>query len=310
MSLVVYKDIGIEFEKRAAIAKDIFIVSPFIKSFALRQLLSTSEARLTVITRWRLEELCSGVSDLDVFNEVCNRGGKLFLCNNLHAKYFRFDSSSYAGSANLTSNGLGYAAHSNLELVSSLTSRLEKFESFVLKKSFEASQEDYEFFNQQVELFAKEDSFIDPASPDNECLIEDWIPRFRSPEHLYDCYRNVVESISARGREEANRDLKYLALPKKLTREDFYSHVASRLQLSNTFREIDQFVGKETKRFGEMTTFLKRLFPDMSHKSAQHEWQTLFRWLLEFQSEKYIKSRNPYTELITKVDKSGMRGPV
>jgi hypothetical protein len=86
-----------------------------------------------------------GVSDLGVYDRILSReSSRLFLCDKLHAKYFRGDEIFFFGSANLTSSGMGVGPRPNLELLSlplPIDRSCEMFEIDLLKHSIPATQE-------------------------------------------------------------------------------------------------------------------------------------------------------------------------
>ena len=79
--------------------RELVLVSPFIKTVALDRLLTSlgDDVGLKCITRWRPAEVAAGVSDLAVFGLLNERGGALWLRQDLHAKYFE----SHGGGAGL-----------------------------------------------------------------------------------------------------------------------------------------------------------------------------------------------------------------
>lgn len=100
---------------------DVAIIAPFIKLDALNSLLSVipSRSHLRCITRWIPREVAAGVSDLQIFEVLLERGNaSVFLVDNLHAKMYIAGSRCLVGSANLTLAGLGERGqHSNIEVL-------------------------------------------------------------------------------------------------------------------------------------------------------------------------------------------------
>lgn len=95
-----------------------YIFAPFIQRNALEEVLPSSDADTIIVTRWRLADLASGVSDPDVFNYVRDQGYTLKIHHRLHAKLYSWDlDSALIGSANLTKVGMGIAEESNVEIL-------------------------------------------------------------------------------------------------------------------------------------------------------------------------------------------------
>jgi len=95
----------------------IVVCSAFIKLNALTELLEgVNVGQVSIVGRWQKRDLLAGVSDLEVF-ELCESSGwKFGIDLNLHGKLFIVDNREvFLGSANMTSQGLGLGAMSNLE---------------------------------------------------------------------------------------------------------------------------------------------------------------------------------------------------
>jgi len=100
-------------------ARSWFIAAPYIKVDALGKVFKSSPATesLVCITRWHPSDILAGASDIGCRSLVAERGGSFRLHPSLHAKYYRFDGISLIGSANLTASAMGWAPHSNLEIL-------------------------------------------------------------------------------------------------------------------------------------------------------------------------------------------------
>lgn len=84
------------------------IICPFIKKSAIEIFLKTIKPkRLSVITRFSLEDMAAGVSDVSALEYVLSKGGKICGIKNLHAKvYILGDVNVFVTSANLTESAL------------------------------------------------------------------------------------------------------------------------------------------------------------------------------------------------------------
>jgi hypothetical protein len=99
----------------------IWVVAPFIKLEALKRLLEGAppSAGFKLVCRWQPSDLVAGVSDLEVYSYLKDRGWDLFVNQRIHLKLYVFESNvALATSGNLTMSGLGYAdAHrANVEV--------------------------------------------------------------------------------------------------------------------------------------------------------------------------------------------------
>jgi|GEM_PF-1225731 len=100
---------------------ELIIICPFIKKNALEKVLAqlSSDVKVVVVVRWKLEDLISGSSDLEIYPIIRKLNHKLYLHHNIHLKIFLKDKKEiFLGSANITNSGLGLDANSNIEAIS------------------------------------------------------------------------------------------------------------------------------------------------------------------------------------------------
>jgi len=284
------------------------LVAPFMKAESLRRFFANlpSSVAVTCITRWRLEEFALGVSDLDCWKRVSERGNsKLMLLSNLHTKYFRFDDTVYIGSANLTMAALGWSRTSNVEALVRFSSGSEHssaaLESVLLSRSVEASQELFEQFESML-LSMPVASRFKPEPQTIEALDTSsigggvqavWFPRFRSPEVLFRIYSGVADVTSVDALRDAIGDLSYFEIPAALNELEFRDLIRSRLAAAEALVRLDRFL-TERRRFGEVRSWLRNEFQVKDSTSA---WQTLMRWLLYFLPDRYEAETPNYSEI-------------
>jgi hypothetical protein len=99
----------------------ILVVAPFIKLEALKSLFEEAPVSngCRVVCRWQPLDLVAGVSDLEVYGYLKDRGWDFFVNQQIHMKLYVFESNlAFATSGNLTMTGLGYvdAARANVEV--------------------------------------------------------------------------------------------------------------------------------------------------------------------------------------------------
>ena len=272
-------------------ASDVVIAAPFIKKGPLQALIDAAPAaNFRVFTRWRPEEVARGVSDLEVFDVLTERGFGLSLVEPLHAKYYRSDATVLFGSANLTRAGLGYP-QGNLELLSSaeFDDAFAAFEVELDVMSYPATED------LRAEIEAVAESLAPPAQRE-PTTRGSWIPQTRDPADMWKAYRGEFDRLSTASQEAAKQDLEHLDLPPGLDKQAFQAVLRTRLYSSELIRRIDVFA-ERSRRFGEMREFLSEqpeLGPDTD---PSHTWQTLFRWLLYFAPTRYRSWKVNYSEL-------------
>ena len=100
--------------------KSVFVLSAFIKKSAFEWFISQfkdSNIDVTIVARWTLADLLSGISDLEVYELCKSKGWTLKIDQRNHSKVYLIDSSyALVGSSNLTGSGLGLHSKSNFEL--------------------------------------------------------------------------------------------------------------------------------------------------------------------------------------------------
>lgn len=296
----------------ASASSDLLITSPFIKAPVLAQLLNGLKGRkITVVTRWRLNELSSGISDLDCFEIVTNAGGDFRLLNRLHGKYYRFGKRTFFGSANLTRMGMGLCPNPNLEILVENDFPIPAFEEAVLSESTLLTASDVHYYtaalaNYQRELLKAEspgkvlvdaqESFSE-ESPLNETL-EKWYPHCRIPESLYRYLRYNRSSFASSLTRHAEVDMAYLNLSEcPYSLETFRLELACILKSDPVFRAVTEPIPKTGARFGLMRSHISDLY-NISRTGATYIWQTWFRWILFTFPEEFTFDRPRHSEII------------
>ena len=288
-------------------AESAILVSPFIKVTAFRRLVLNLQSRvpLTVITRWRPEEVAAGVSDLEVFSECEMRPHtQLRLLHNLHAKYYRADNGVFIGSANLTNAGFGWAAFANTEILHRVEADASwrDFERTLLNASVLATSAVMMATQALANAFigsslpvSVADSMPMSASEPEHTL---WIPQCRSPQMLFECYSGAPSLVPTATLDAAVRDLRGLGIPAGLGRNDFRLHLRLALQMQPIYRIMCDLVADQP-RFGELRQRLN------AHPSLDgtviyptETLQTLMRWFVEILPEQFLIRVYRYSEFL------------
>jgi hypothetical protein len=289
---------------------DVLLIAPFAKVEALGRVIAgvPASVKIRCVTRWRLEEIAAGVSDLSCYQLLAGRAGSSFyLCPNLHTKYFRFDSLAFLGSANLTQTALGWSPNSNaeafIEFESDKQEATESFESSILSNAiavdaavhaeFEAMLSEYVLEQLPAGIFSGKDEITDLIYPKSQLL---WSPKCRSPEYVFRTYVGDTNVMSKEGLRSAIEDLQYLELPIGLSESSFNRSIRSRMILLPITRDLDSFLS-QPRRFGEMRLWIKEY---LELDDGTDLWQTLMRWLLYFLPNRYQMTKANYSEIFSK----------
>lgn len=295
---------------------EVLLCAPFIKLDALRRVVESvsSEVTLHCITRWRPDEIVAGVSDLEVWPLLRDRGhSSLWLCASLHAKYYRADTNCLVGSANITAAALGWAAQPNLELlvpVSHEDPAVAEFESWVFAVSAEV---DDSIYDQMVGIVQAISAQVQQVS----CQLEPigrldvcgncgplsqpnpyWLPSLRNPEELFLAYSDNLDRLSSASQEAATNDLAALVVTPGLPREAFEAYVGALLLQQPAIRKVDALVATP-QRFGAVRDTIASMVPEdqAAGFDADRAWQTLMRWLRHFLPDRYGLSVPRHSEV-------------
>lgn len=99
--------------------RGILLISPFVQQPALKQVVESfsNTDSLQVVTRWEPADIISGVSDLEVYPYLKERGIPLYIHSRIHLKLTVFDGDrAFHSSANITNRGLGLTGSPNIEI--------------------------------------------------------------------------------------------------------------------------------------------------------------------------------------------------
>lgn len=249
------------------------LVAPYIKENAFRRLLEAAPSltSITCVTRWNAQDISSGVSDVNVREIVVNAGGCFLLHPMLHAKYYRLDDILLIGSANLTAQGLGLAAQSNLEILSPAPMEFDSatFERLLFNEVQEVSDSDFAVW-QAIPL---SDAIPKAAA---ESLPSQWRPNSRDPNDVwlvyYDSNRSLASDTAA---VHARADLAAIMVPHGLSYGDFKTWVASALLASPFVSAVRAIpVGSRPQAFLELARSWGMLPGD-----ARYAAETVDNWL-------------------------------
>ncbi|BAQ67034.1 phospholipase D family protein [Geminocystis sp. NIES-3709] len=292
---------------------EIILVAPFIKNSIFKELLKLTnpEIKITCVTRWRIEEILMGVSDIEIWEIIKSFPyASLWLRNNLHAKYYRVDKQCLIGSANLTANALNWSKKPNFELMISVNSdddELKNFEHQLFNNCIKVDQVLFNLYQsaivEQKELLSlKLDSnnMFGLNKNTDQNIIKNWLPTLRNPEDLYFAYTNEYDRLTNIACQNAIIDLSVFELPKSLSKTLFNLYIGIQLLEKPIIQEIDDFI-TIPRRFGEVCDYLNKIKgEEIDYINIKIQWQTLMRWFLYFLPSRYGLSVPNYSEIFYK----------
>lgn len=188
---------------------EVVIVSPFVKEAALKKLLLTQKniCSLNLITKAVILDFATGVSDISVWSHIWGLGGNVLVNNSLHAKYIRFDSTVYLGSANVTDSGLGYSTYPNVELMlkKQVNEDFIRFERKLIRSSYIATEADYQLCLQKIDSLIDDKEWKKSQTVNRRCYAQfaepsdlEWIPLCLDPGlELWPTYCGIANYVNA-----------------------------------------------------------------------------------------------------------------
>ncbi len=174
------------------------IIVPFIQLVALRELVFENSYRhkLRVMTRWRAQDLISGVSDPNVYPFLKELGIKLYINNDIHMKLYCFESGqAFQGSGNISNSGLGISKIGNVEVGSFV--ELTPYDYARIDKLFLDSIEVTDnIYRQALELIKNHPkpklmpNVVFKVDKPKQSML-DQLPKYACPVALFDIYSNI-----------------------------------------------------------------------------------------------------------------------
>lgn len=214
-------------------ARRLLMVAPYIKADALSRVLDNLNpaTTLTCITRWNVNDIAVGASDVQCRSIVKEFGGSFLLHPTLHAKYYRVDDAILIGSVNLTNAAMGWSPEPNLEILTQAGADFDPsvFESVLMNESREVSDDEFERWLATVNLLPERGTFGDARG------IGSWRPATRDPQNLILIYQGRDNDIaSSDERRAGRRDVEILQIPQGMSEEQV-QNLASVCLLETSF---------------------------------------------------------------------------
>lgn len=264
--------------------EDVVIVAPFIKAEALRLLLQgvSTDVHIRCVTRWLPKEVAAGVSDLEVFDILEERGNfEMALVNRLHAKLYIAGDRCLVGSANVTLSGLGEVQHSNVEVL---------IESQVADTGVEAVLKDIEMWARPVTRSVLEATRRLANSLSGITVLgepEEWIPKSRHPNLAYGFYREPPDDKGTSADRVLISDVAAANLPAGLTEEEFDREIRSLLATISIAQPILAATGDELLTCADAHSYLST--KESEYFTVHELWRAFVKWMAHFHADKVME---------------------
>jgi len=301
------------------------IIAPFIQLDALKDLLSVANnyKDLNIVTRWRAEDIISGVSDIEIYPFLKENQINLFYHNNIHLKLYVFNSNSaFASSANITKKGLGDTKVYNIEIGSLVDITLNDW--YQIHKLLNESTLITNAIYETAKKYADDNKRIPPPLP--KLVLEDpkakdfslkALPKTETPTGLYEFYKSTSRSEQNNENiKNAIHDLVIYKIDNGLSEQEFYTTLGNNFRNQAFTKAAVLFIKtkceerkderKNGVRFGEMAQWLQDNCSDspMPYRAEiKIDTRMLYNWLQHFNPE-ITWSQPQHSQIITWTFKS------
>jgi len=282
------------------------VVSPFIKSDALAELLKVANCKekLQFIVRWREDDLLSGVSDLAIYPLLKQYGYQLYVCQHLHMKLYVYESNwALATSSNLTRRGLGIGEKSNWNIECGSELQLSRNDWYYLHQLIRDCRVVDDEVHERLKKYVADNqrpksittSFENIFAPIKIFTLAS-LPATEHPTQLEEYYFDNDSAIfSVEQVRRASQDSITYRLKPGLSRSEFQNELKENFLLSPFVVEFISYLKKEKSlRFGSVTAWLQDNCEDVPlpyRSDIKQQVQILYSWLIFFTPQ--IHSNRP-----------------
>ena len=242
------------------------IIAPFIKRNALKQLLDVCEnvSNLKVVVRWSAQDIITGVSDVEIYEDLKAKDIKLFRHASIHLKMLVFNESwAFHTSGNITQSGLGLRENPNVEVGAQIQLEINDWIKIqkLLDQADRIEEEDYEKVCQYKQENKSSPLPLPPLNlhPEEDKTFSRFsLPAVQSPEKLYEIYqnpdlfKNYDDLFSA-----FVHDITLYNIASGLEEEEFFKELIVNFKEHPFIKVVSSFVKEEgSVRFGQMNSWI------------------------------------------------------
>lgn len=289
--------------------RELVIISPYITTKVLQSLIFNCKAKTSIITTWKLNDLKTGSSDLELYNYCKENNIYLYLNQRIHLKIIINDySTCLFGSANISNKGLALIDNYNFELLRKVNNlNIESLIYFkkILGESILVNDEVYTKIKQKLEQldFLSEIEELDVDLYKSDFLISS-LPMSYDINELFKLYSTGFESSSIEKRDCAIHDIILYEIPFGLNYDEFIDLLKERFFKSEFIIKLINFIVQEDRYFGRVKEWIQNNCEDVpvpSRRDLTGNIQVLYKWIVELSDGKYKVDRPNYSERIYRV---------
>jgi len=290
---------------------EVLIISPYIKTEILDNLIKRSSAKTSVITTWKLRDIQMGISDIELFTYCKKNGIFLYLHPRIHLKAFVNDYSQCVfGSANISRKGFALVADHNYELdakIEDLDTDTVIYFKKILNESTLVNEEIYQKYRDALKelqpLPELEEPDITLIPKKSEFLISA-LPMSYDVKELFEIYSQNFKNESQEKRECAIHDIILYNIPADLEYSNFRKLLKERFLTSKFIQKLLEFVTVEDRYFGEVKEWIQRNCEDVpvpSRRDLTGNIQVLYKWIADLSDGEYKVDRPRHSERLYRV---------
>ncbi|MHA7965819.1 phospholipase D-like domain-containing protein [Paenibacillus sp. CAU 1782] len=272
---------------------DIVIISAFVKFEALKfinNFIPKNVATKTLLVRFRLEDIISGSTDMEIFDFCRSNNWRMYINFDLHSKIIVFDRQRVIiGSANVTSNGLGLGGSQNIESIARIQATEEEMNKInkLIRSSKELDENMFEIMKADLSLLNVQLS----------------LPKFYWSESVQEKFQTDVDYLwtadllfSHSPQDICKHDLEILELSEAYSLSD----VRRQFIRSKPYRWLREAV-KDEIYFGQLTAKLHDSLmddPKPYRRNVKILLSDLLNWLKELNIEDIVVDRPNHSQRI------------
>ena len=248
----------------------IYLYVPYIKTKILKKLLEEIDSQITIITTWKINDLISGSSELELYQFCKENNITLYIHNKIHLKVYSVNmESAIVASGNISQNGLmeggNYEAGvlvNKLEISDRLyLEKIKREATFVDDKIYQIYLDEYEKCKKQA---PEKIDFEDPEIiPQKDYFLKSALPMTENIDDLIAGYERINSNLEPSENSEITNciyhDLANYEIELGLSKEEFRKKLQQQFFLHPFTQKINEFIEtNERTQFG----FIKRWVRD------------------------------------------------
>ena len=276
--------------------KQIFLYVPYIKTKILEKLLEGISNQITIITTWKINDLISGSSELELYQFCKENNIALYIHNKIHLKVYSINlESAIVGSCNISRNGL--MEDGNYEsgvLVNELQisdrlylEKIKREAIFVDDKVYQIYLDEYEKCKKQA---PEKIVFDDPKiSLQKDYFLKSALPMTENIDDLITGYERINSNLEPSENLEITNciyhDLANYEIKLGLSKEEFKEELQQQFFLHPFTKKINEFIEtSERTQFGFIKKWVREYCTDVP---LPRPWeftkniQILYQWFVE-----------------------------